>query len=411
VKRAPAHAGGLRTSERFAFVVVFSLMAAFVVGLTVLAAKTGGTSMIGDTTAAGAGTAGAVSQQQAGGSGHSGGGQSGAGRAGLGYTSPVVVRSVSATLSARLAASVRAAVGGHRGRLSVGVIDASTGATAWYHAGRRYDTAGIVKMDILAALLYLDQRAGKPVTRTDRSLAAEMIRDSSDTAAARLWQAIGGDGGMAVANKALRLRHTTWGPAGPWDLTSSTAADQLQLLEDMIATNSALHPGARGLAMRLLADGVAGKRWGVAAAASPATAYAVTDGSRPDPRLWLADSIGVIGRNGHQLLIAVLSEGNRTQAVGTRVVRAAAMAAASVIMTARSLSGDRPVPEPERSNFSLGLPAGGRLACRPGCCQSRQRKHADRGKSCCSPSRPPTCPQPTSATCCTRTRPGITQLS
>jgi hypothetical protein len=74
----------------------------------------------------------------------------------------------------------------------------------------------------------------------------------------------------------------------------------------------------------------------VAAAASPATAYAVSDGSRPDPSLWLADSIGVIQRDGHELLIAVLSERNRTQAEGTRVVRAAVMAAARVIMEAGS---------------------------------------------------------------------------
>jgi hypothetical protein len=334
VKRAPAHAGGLRTSERLAFVMVFSLMAAFVVGLTVLAAKTG-TPMIGGTTPAGAGTAGPASQGLAGNPGHSGGGQSGAGRAGLGHTRPVASVSGSASLSEQLAASLRAAVGGGLGRLSVGVIDATTGAAAWYHASRRHDTVSIVKMDILAALLYLDQRARKPVGKTGAGLAAAMIRDSSDTAAARLWQAIGGRE-MAVANKALLLRSTTWGPAEPWRSMRSTAADQLQLLEDLTGANSALHSGGREYAVGLVADGVAGTRWGVAAAASPATAYAVTDGSRPDPRRWLADSVGVIERNGHELLIAVLSEGNRSQAVGTRVVRAAVLAAAKVIMGASS---------------------------------------------------------------------------
>jgi hypothetical protein len=345
VKRAPAHAGGLRTSERLAFVMVFSLMAAFVVGLTVLAAKTGGSPVIGGTTAAGAGTAGPPSQGLANG-GPSGGGQSGGGkcdagrsgaaRADLGHTGTVLIRSASATLSAQLTTSLHVAVGGHPGRLSVGVIDATNGATAWYHAGRCYDTASIVKMDILAALLYLDQRASRPISRTDARLAAEMIQDSGDTAAARLWHAIGGRRAMAVANEALLLRHTAWGPARSWDLTSSTAADQLQLLEDLIAENSPLHSGGRDYAVRLLADGVEGKPWGVAAAASPATGYAVTDGSRPDPRLWLADSIGVIQRDGHELLIAVLSEGYRTKAEGTRVVRAAVMAAAKVIMGAGS---------------------------------------------------------------------------
>jgi len=335
VKRAPAHAGGLRTPERLAFVVVFSLMAAFVVGLTVLTAKTGATPVIGGTTAAGAGTPGAASQGLAGGTGqsgtrHVGGGHVGGGQSPGGHTGPVVIRS--ATLSAQLAASLRGTVGGHMGRLSVAVIDSTTGATAWYHAGMHYDTASIVRMDILAALLYLDQRARKPVSRTDAGLAAEMIQYSSDTAAARLWQAIGGGRGMAVANKALRLQHTTWVRDGRWDLTRSTAADQLQLLQDLTAPNSALHSGGRDYAVGLLAEGVTGQRWGVAAAASPATAYAVADGSRPDPRRWLADSIGVIQRGRHELLIAVLSEGNLRRAEGTRVVRAAVMAAAKVIM-------------------------------------------------------------------------------
>jgi hypothetical protein len=345
VKRAPAHAGGLRTSERLAFVMVFSLMAAFVVGLTVLAAKTGAEPVIGGTTPAGAGTPGPASQGQAPGDGSGGGhsaggrcnaGQSGAGSADPGHTRTVLIRSASAAFSAQLTTSLRVAVGAHLGRLSVAVIDATSGATAWYHAGRCYDTASIVKMDILAALLYLDQRARKPVTRTDAGLAAEMIQDSGNAAAARLWQEIGGRRGMAVANQALLLRHTTWGPAGSWDLTRSTAADQLQLLEDLTAKNSPLHSGGRDYAVRLLADGVAAQRWGVAVAASPATAYAVTGGLRPDPRLWLADSIGVIQRDGHELLIAVLSAGNRTQAEGTRVVRAAVMAAAKVIMRAGS---------------------------------------------------------------------------
>jgi hypothetical protein len=320
--------------ERLAFVVVFSLMAGFVVGLTVLAAKTGAAPVIGRTTPAGVGTIPA-------GAGQSGGGQSRAGHTapghtGTGHTGTVVIRSDSATLSAHLAASLRAAIGSHLGRLSVAVIDTTSGAQAWYHASKHYDTASIVKMDILAALLYLHQRARTPVTATDASLAAEMIQAGSDTAAARLWQGLGGGQGMAVANKALLLRHTNVRPTSTWDQTRSTAADQLQLLEDLTARNSALQSGGRTYALSLLANGIAGQRWGVAAAARPATAYVVTDGCRPDPRLWLADSIGVIRRDGHQLLIAVLSRGNPTKAEGTRVVRAAVMAAAKVIMAAAS---------------------------------------------------------------------------
>lgn len=210
----------------------------------------------------------------------------------------------------------------------------TTGAMAAYHASTHYVAASIVKTDILAALLYLDQQARKPVTATDAGLAAEMIQDGSDTAAARLWQAVGGMRGMAAANKALMLRHTVAGRVGSRELTRTTVADQLRLLMDLTAAHSALHSAARDYALGLLADGFAAARWGVAAAASPPTAYAVSDGVRPGPRLWLADSIGVIQRHGHVLLIAVLSKGNPTETAAATAVRTAAMAAATVIMTA-----------------------------------------------------------------------------
>jgi len=327
VKRAPAHAGGLRTSERLAFVLVFSFMAAFVVGLTVLAANSGASPLVGHTTPSGSQTlpVGAIGQPGA-------GDKTDPSRTG----STVEIRSTSATLSARLATSLRGAVPGYLSQLSVGVVDMTTGATATYHASTHYVAASIVKTDILAVLLYQDQQARKPVTATDAGLAAEMIQDGSNAAAARLWHAVGGRHGMAAANKALMLRQTVTGQAGSRALTRTTVADQLRLLMDLTATNSALHSAARDYALGLLADGFAAAQWGVAAAASPPTAYAVSDGVRPERRLWLADSIGVIQRHGQVLLIAVLSRGGATEAQAATAVRAAAMAAATVITTAAS---------------------------------------------------------------------------
>src|SRR5262245_50950810 len=107
-------------SERLAFVVVFSLMAGFGVGLAVLAAKTGAPPVIGRTTPAGVGASPAGAGQS--GAGQSGAGQSGARHPATGHTGTVVIRSDSATHSAQLAASLRAAIGSHLGRLSVAVI-------------------------------------------------------------------------------------------------------------------------------------------------------------------------------------------------------------------------------------------------------------------------------------------------
>lgn len=320
-------------SERLVFVAMFTLMAAFVVGLAVLAVKSGTRVVTGRSAPASSRTLPAgVAQlaQLAGGTG-AGSGQTGTGPAGT-----LVTRSASAALGARLAASLRAAVSSHPGQLSVGIIDRATGAKALYHASKHYHAASIAKTDILAAMLYLDQRARTPVTATDAGLAAEMIENGSDTAATRLWNAIGGGPGIAVANKALKLRQTIPGPAASWGLTRTTVADQLQLLTDLTAGSSALGADGRDDALGLLARGMAAQQWGVSAAASPGTAYAVTDGGLPDPRRWLVGSIGVVRHDGHELLIAVMSTGYQTEADGIRAVRAAAIAAAGVIMTAAS---------------------------------------------------------------------------
>ncbi len=56
-----------------------------------------------------------------------------------------------------------------------------------------------------------------------------------------------------------------------------------------------------------------------------------------DHRLWGVNSVGVIQRNGQDLLIAVLSGGSATRSAGMSLVQAAALAAAQVI-TAESAS-------------------------------------------------------------------------
>ena len=167
-------------SERLAFVVVFSLMAGFVVGLTVLAAKTGAPPVIGRTTPAGVGTIPA-------GAGQSGRGQSGRGHSGRGHSG----RGHSGAGQSR------------RGQSGAG--HAASGHAASGHSAHGHPANG---------------DTGTVVIRSDSSLTAEMIQAGSDTAGARLWQAIGGGRGMAVANKALRLRHTNVRPTSAWDQTA-----------------------------------------------------------------------------------------------------------------------------------------------------------------------------------------------
>jgi hypothetical protein len=320
VTRAPAHAGSLRLTERLAFVMMFTAMAAFVVGLSVLAAKTGAGS--GLPLVEGSAPTEPIGSGQ--GSAHScpGSKDAVASRAAAARPAPPSVQ-----LSRRLAAALRATLGSNRAHLSAGVIDTVTGAQAWYHASVHYQAAGVAGPDILAALLYQQEHARSQISDHDAGLAAKMIENGSRTAAASLWQAIGRRAGLVSANQELGLRHTIPGPGNAWRQTRTTVADQLQLLASLATTRSALSPVCRHYELGLMSHVAAGQRWGVPAAASQDTSYAVNDGWQAASHRFVVNSVGVIDHGGHELLVVILSRNWTTRGAGISAVRAAAIAA------------------------------------------------------------------------------------
>ncbi len=217
VRGAPAHAGSLSPWERLAFALAFALMAAFVVIVTVSAARSREHSSRPPGPA--------VSRRPRPVSGDTAPGFPGARRKDGGR--PAAARQRAAAASDRRLAAVLAPVLHRSGHIAVGVINHTTGATAVYHGGHRFHTASIVKADILAILLLQHQQAGAAPDTGELGLAGQMIESSDDDAASDLWDDVGRGGGVAAANTVLGLRHMTPGPGGYWGLTSSTAADQL----------------------------------------------------------------------------------------------------------------------------------------------------------------------------------------
>lgn len=319
MSQAPAHAGSLRVTERLAFVTMFTVMAAFVVGLTVLAVKTGagrGLPLVAGS---------APTETVRGGGGHHGG----TGKPAAATEAGTWSARPSEVLSARLTTALRAALGTRAARLSVGVADLATGAEALYRPGEQYLAGGITGADILAALLYEHQALRTPIGSTDAGLAAEMIENGSRTATASLWQAIGQGAGLMTANRALGLRHTIPGTGSAWRLTGTTVADQLQLLAGLAAAHSPLHPAGRAYELGLMIRAAAGQRWDVQAAASLGTRYAVTGSRQAYPPRFVINSLSMIEHAGHELLVVVLSRNWPTQAAGRSAVRTAAVAAVS----------------------------------------------------------------------------------
>ena len=234
---------------------------------------------------------------------------------------------------ARLAAALTLVLRDYTGRAAVGVTDQATGVTAVYHGTESFDTASIVKADILAVLLLQLQQAGASIGAADRQLAARMIEDSDNAAASALWAVVGEGPGLKAGNAALGLNQTVPGPGGYWGLTTTTITDQLRLLAVLTSARSPLSAAARGYELSLMRDVEAGQNWGITKAASTGTRPAVKNGWLPvGPQgLWVINSIGVLRHDGQRLLVAVLSSGQPAEAAGISQVQAAARAAAASV--------------------------------------------------------------------------------
>ncbi|MYR44726.1 serine hydrolase [Streptomyces sp. SID5910] len=280
----------------------------------------------------GAGAAGAVYVTAG---AHPGGGAvSSAASADAGGEAPVESATEAAVdRDALLAAAMEAVPVADGAEVSVAVLDLESGEGAMYGTGV-FETASIVKVDILAALLLRAQDAGRALTGEEKAYAVDMIENSDNDSASALWRAIGAAEGLDAANERLGLTATEGGDGPLWGLTRTTAADQIALLRQVFeAEGSALDEASRTYLRDLMGRIAADQRWGVSAAADGTDgAWALKNGwlRRSTTGLWVINSIGRITSGGHDRLVAVLSRGTATQAEGVSLTEAAARAAVSV---------------------------------------------------------------------------------
>lgn len=212
-------------------------------------------------------------------------------------------------------------------KVSAAVLDLDSGDSAVY-GDTAFDTASIVKVDILATLLLQAQDAGRHLTATEKAYATKMIENSDNTSASELWDVIGKAAGLDAANKRFGLTDTEGGDGALWGLTQTTAADQLTLLQQVFGDDSKLSEASRSYLQGLMKTIESDQRWGVSAAAD-GSEFALKNGwlARSSTGLWDVNSIGRVTVGGTDYLVAVLSNGTVSQAKGISLVEGAAKAA------------------------------------------------------------------------------------
>ncbi|GAA1893493.1 serine hydrolase [Asanoa iriomotensis] len=212
-----------------------------------------------------------------------------------------------------------------KGHLTVAVKD--RGSDIAVTAGAtRFQTASIIKVDILAALLLRARQRDQEITNTDRRNAKKMITLSDNSAATTLFWKVGGTAGLNTANRTFGLKETV--PTSSWGMSKTTAADQIRLLTAITDPDGPLDDDGRSYLFDLMSQVDETQDWGVpAAAGADTTGVYVKNGwdtITADGGLWQVNTIGRLVEPGHDWLVAVLSNHHKTQTAGVRMIEAAA---------------------------------------------------------------------------------------
>jgi hypothetical protein len=239
-----------------------------------------------------------------------------------GATAPVAVAAAPPN-ARRIAADVSRYLETRTTAASVLVLDLQTHRTyrtEWWH---HYDTASIVKVSIMAAVLRRQEDQHRHLTGTEDSLIHRMIQYSDNNAASALWREIGEGPGLQRFLDLAGMSHTIPGSGGFWGLTQTTVGDQVHLLDQVMRPSSLLRTGGRRYAIGRMASVTSSQRWGVSAGPPPGSTIQLKNGWLPESTHgWQINSIGHIAGSGRDYLIAVLSEDNGSFSYGVSSVEA-----------------------------------------------------------------------------------------
>jgi beta-lactamase class A len=204
---------------------------------------------------------------------------------------------------------------------SVAVLDRKTGAKYSFRGGERYETASVVKVQVLACLLLTAQDNHRDLSSTELALAKRMIRLSDNDATTALFTRLGKAPAINRCNKRLGLTQTTVNSS--WGLTKTTVDDQVKLLAQLVDTKSPIDEDSRELAHTLMSTVDKAQDWGVPAAALDGEGFTVKNGwlSRStENNRWIINSVGRITDEDTDVSIAVLSHGHTSMPSGINVV-------------------------------------------------------------------------------------------
>ncbi|MFJ4467036.1 serine hydrolase [Streptomyces sp. NPDC089424] len=241
-------------------------------------------------------------------------------------TPPVKCASGQAGLAAKLQRDITASLEHRTAVTAVSLRDRSTDTVCTLRAEQKFDSASIVKVTVLATLLWDVQRHDRHLTPREAGHATKMITASDNAATNALWKQLGVPkvkGFLAAAG----MTSTVPGGNRAWGLTQITAADTQKLMNLVTEPNEVLRDKARAYLLKLMSKVVPSQRWGTPAGAPRAAVTHVKNGwlSRA-AHGWRVHSMGAFTGGGRDYSLTVLTQDNGTMDAGVATVEAVARA-------------------------------------------------------------------------------------
>ncbi|MFD3840779.1 serine hydrolase [Streptomyces sp. NPDC058642] len=239
-------------------------------------------------------------------------------------TSTVSCTSAQAGLAAKLKKDITAALANRKGTIAVGLYDRTTKTTCTLRSSTAYDSASVVKVTVLATLLWDAQKTGRSLTSREKSLATAMITKSDNTATSTLWKQLGLTKVKGFLAKA-GMTQTKPGADGYWGLTQITVTDEQKLMKLLTAKNAVLTDDSRWYVRKLMGDVISSQRWGTPYGAPSDVVVHVKNGwLQRATHGWRVHSVGTFKGGGHDYVMTVLTHGNSTMNYGITTIQGVA---------------------------------------------------------------------------------------
>ncbi|WP_431043601.1 serine hydrolase [Streptomyces sp. P1-3] len=241
-------------------------------------------------------------------------------------TAPVSCTSAKAGLADKLAKDIDAALRGRSATTAVSLHDRTTQTVCTLRGDKKYDSASVVKVTVLATLLWDAKNQGRLLTERESQLATKMITASDNASTSALWKQLG----MTKIKRFLAtagMTQTVPGKDGYWGLTQITARDEQKLMDLLTARNAVLSDKSRAYALKLMNKVISSQRWGTPAGAPSTAKIHVKNGwlSRATHG-WRVHSVGAFTGGGHDYTITVLTHDSRTMNDGVATIQAVSRA-------------------------------------------------------------------------------------